>query len=162
MKDKWKYVLYISVSITVIRFCMSNTENYIQAIAWSHFPTLILNNIFLIREYFRVNEKNSIINTIVPRTRYKRFMKIAYKENVRNAILYSIYIHLSLFILYSFIPQGYEMKIITFIFVNTLVFVFEELLLTLQYFNKRNVLYLIIVVLINMLFHYLIIMKYLV
>jgi len=162
MKDKLKYIFYILISMCIISFCMTNTENYIQAIAWSHFPTLILNNIFLIKEYFRVNEKNNIINMIVPRTRYNRFMKIANKENVRNAILYSIYIHISLFILYSNIPQGYEIKIITFIFVNTLVFIFEDLLLTLQYFNRKNILYLIIVILINMSFHYLIVIKYLV
>ena len=162
MKCKLKYILYILISMCIISFCMMNTENYIQAIAWSHFPTLILNNMFLVKEYFRVNEKNNMINTIVPRTRYKRFMKMAYIENVRNAILYSMYIHISLFILYSIIPQGYEIKIITFIFINTLVFIFEELLLTLQYFNKKNMLYLIVTVLINMSFHYLIVMKYLV
>lgn len=162
MKYKLKYILYILISMCIISFCMMNTENYIQAIAWSHFPTLILNNLFLIKEYFRVNEKNNIINTIVPRTGYKRFMKIAYQENITNAILYSLYIHIVLFILYSTIPQGYEIKIITFIFVNSLVFIFEELLLTLQYFNKKNMLYLIITILINMSFHYLIIMKYLV
>ena len=54
------------------------------------------------------------------------------------------------------------MKIISFIFINSLVYIFEELLLTLQYFNKRNILYLVVVILINMIFHYLIIMKYLV
>ena len=162
MKCKLKYIFYILISMCIISFCMMNTENYIQAIAWSHFPTLILNNMFLVKEYFRVNEKNNMINTIVPRTRYKRFMKMAYIENVRNAILYSMYIHISLFILYSIIPQGYEIKIITFIFINTLVFIFEELLLTLQYFNKKNMLYLIVTVLINMSFHYLIVMKYLV
>lgn len=162
MKGKLKYIFYLFISVLIIRLCMSNTENYIQAIAWSHFPTLILNNIFLIREYFRVNEKNNIINSIVPRTGYKRFMKMVYKENVRNALLYAIYIHIVLFILYPVIPQGYEMKIISFIFINSLVYIFEELLLTLQYFNKRNILYLVVVILINMIFHYLIIMKYLV
>lgn len=162
MKDRLKYIFYILISIVIIGFCMSNTENYIQAIAWSHFPTLILNHLFLIKEYFRVNEKNDMINMIVPRIRHNRFMKIVYKENVRNAILYSIYIHIVLFLLYPMIPRGYEIKIIVFILVNTFMFIFEELLLCLQYFKKKSVLYLIVVILINISFHYLIIMKYLV
>lgn len=162
MRDKIKYIIYFLISIVIVGICMMNTENYISAIAWGHFPTLILNNLFLIKEYHRVNEKNSLIHAIVPRIGYKKFMKIAYIENIKNAILYSLYIHTSLFILYPVIPDGYELKIIVFIFINTLVYIFEELMLTLQYFNKKSILYLVIVILINLIFHYFIIMKYLV
>lgn len=162
MKDKLKYVLYLCISILTIGFCMIGTDNYIAAIAWAHFPTIILNNIFLVKEYYRVNEKNALIHLIVPRTGYKRFMKIAYYENIKNAMIYSLYFHLSMFILYPMIPEGYELKIVVFILVNTLVYIFEELLLTLQYFHKKSILYLVIVILINMIFHYFIIMKYLV
>lgn len=162
MRDKIKYIIYIFISIIIIGLCMMNTENYISAIAWGHFPTLILNNLFLIKEYYRVNEKNRLICTIVPRTGYKKFMKVAYIENIRNSILYSLYMHISLFILYPVIPSGYELKIIVFIFINTLVYIFEDLILTLQYFHKKSIVYLVIVVLMNLIFHYFIIMKFLV
>lgn len=161
MKSRFKYVLYLFLSVLLIGFCMIGTNNYIAAIAWAHFPTLILNNLFLMKEYSRINEKNNLINLIVPRIGYQKFMKEAYIENVINAILYSVYFHLSMYILYPFIPNGYELKIIIFIFINTLVYVFENLILILQYFNKKSIIYLVIVILINIVFHYFVIMKYL-
>lgn len=89
-------------------------------------------------------------------------MKNVYQENITNALFYSLYVYVTLFIWYPQIPQGYELKILSFLFINTLVYIFEELILSLQYFQQKSIVYLVAVILINIIFHYLIIMKYLV
>ena len=151
----WKEALAFTGIILFIPVFLNNMT-FIEMIFYANYPTIIVNNFILILAYKKVGLLNNISNFIVLR-RGKWVSKLI-------VYLYSIFIILSgTFILYIFSyilskPMNFNeiQYLLRILPINIILLLIEALIIGTQFKNKKNILFIILPILINMGVHYIV------
>lgn len=149
-----KEYLLLIFPILIAPIVMGTQGIYLDTILYSHYITLVPNIIFIMFCYKQYYKINVMYNIIVTRIGSFKTFTISVFFGVGITILYSaiLYLYLATFLRF---PYTMNMKI-TFIYICISIFIYlsEQIIMTFQLGNKKNVLYILIPVTINFIFHY--------
>lgn len=146
-------ILIICMLFVITPLVTYNVTNVIGLFISSNYISTVLNLLYLVFAYTRTGMFEELSTYIIQRTGKNKYNKIQFGFAFGSLAIYCILLYGSS-ILFFDIPIGYENMFIVFLLVNTLVYMFEELIILLQVGSKKNILYLIIPILINFIFRY--------
>lgn len=162
LKAYKNYVSLKAIGLLLILFALTpiatyNVENIIQGLIGSNYITLILNNLYIIFAFQRVNKINDLQNILIPRITLRQFYVEQMKLGMITICIYSILLYSSCFLFFGLAPEHYEQYVTLFMLTNFVIYVIEELILSLQIGKKESWIYLVLPIAINFYYHYCII-----
>lgn len=138
-------LLYVQIDINFILIQLTN--NYI---------TLILNNFYLLNTYKKIKVYNQMSHYMIIRNGYKKTVKDMYTLSLLISFVY--YFTLSTLLLFIYGYKGIHLELILLFILGFIVCIIESLFVFLQFNRKTNIIYIIIPLCINLIFHYLFIL----
>lgn len=147
--------IYIVLFLT-IPLAMYNVENIIQSLLCSHYTTLVLNNIYLAISYQRIGRIQDMRSILISRLGLKRYINDCCLLSVLSVTIYCSLLYVLNILFYGFPSSEYFMLVALFMIVNYLVLLCEEVILLQQTVckTKINLMYLMLAIVINLYFHY--------
>lgn len=119
----------------------------------SNYITTVLNLVYLIFAYTRTSMLEDLSSYLIQRIKKKKYESLQFSIAFGSLAIYCVLLYGSS-ILFFEIPTGYETMFLSFLIINTLVYIFEEAIILLQIGSRKNILYLVIPILINFVFRY--------
>jgi len=150
----FNYSDYIILILSLIMIpIFLNNMTFSEMILYANYITLVPNNIMLIILYKKIGILNKIKNFVICRKTNKVSMLICCLFCILVALIYLLIIYLSVAFI-AHVSSNSEISIIFTILLNSILFVLESLIVSLQFNKKTNILFVIIPLIINMAFHY--------
>lgn len=149
--DKKMVLLLIIVLIASPTLAGKNT--YTMCLVYSHYLTMYLNNIYLLMLYQYTQRINTISSLMMIRLSEKTFYLLTYFIIILIGSLYTLIIYISYYFFFGAIPQEALSLTLLFMVLNFIVMGIESHIIYFQIGNKKNFIYLILPLLINIVFH---------
>ena len=151
--DKKMIALLILMLVISPTLCGKNT--YTICLIYSHYLTIYMNNVYLLMMYQYASRCQTLSAYIITRIGQQKFYQIVYWIFISIGLLFTIIIYISYYFFFGAIPSESFLFTIYFMIINIIVTGLESTLIYLQVGTKKNLLYLIFPIIINVLFHFL-------
>lgn len=150
--NKVDFMLLFSCSIMIPIFLvdMSYTETLFNA----NYIALVCNNILLIILYKKIEVINKTKEFILCRKTTKKCRGSTSFFCMLTSVLYLIGLYMTVFLISRPIEIHEFVMLLKIIPLNTIVFVIETIIISLQFDRKTNIVFIILPLVINMCFHY--------
>lgn len=147
-----KMILLLIVAL-IISPTLGGKNTYTMCLVYSHYLTMYLNNIYLLMIYQYTQRINSISSLIMIRISEKTYYLLTYFIIIMIGSLYTIIIYISYYFFFGAIPPEMLSFTLLFMIINFIVMGIESHIIYFQIGSKKNFVYLILPILINIIFH---------
>ncbi len=134
---------------------LCGVNKYIICLAYSHYLTVYLNNIFLLFTYQYTYRLNQFTHPLITRIGYDRFYSHSYFFIVGMGFLYHLIIYIGYYVFFGPILPEDLILTICFMVINLMIAGIECSIIYLQLGKKKNFIYLVLPIFINFVFHFL-------
>lgn len=161
IKQKRFYYLLLIVIACGILNLIFKSDNLLLAIAYSNFITIFPNLVVIYAIFKYLDSYNRIKNTMIPRMGLKKFLKIQVMSSEFFMILYIVIQYTVNILCNGLVSSKYIGILYIFLGSNILMLTAIILIMNFSLFNINKIMLLAISVIINLVYHYGFILKYL-
>ena len=126
--------------------------NFIYILLTSNYITLILNITYLVIMYKKVMIINGINHTLITRKGYKNTKQNIYAFMILTTLLFLVILYGFLFFVYGL--SHMSIKLLLMLVSYTFLYLFDISIIYLQFDRKSNILYIVLPISINLVYHY--------
>ena len=126
--------------------------NFIYILLTSNYITLILNITYLVIMYKKVMIINGINHTLITRKGYKNTKQNIYAFMILTTLLFLVILYGFLFFVYGL--SHMSIKLLLMLVSYTFLYLFDISIIYLQFDRKSNILYIVLPIIINLVYHY--------
>ncbi|MEG0453337.1 MAG: hypothetical protein RR428_01040 [Coprobacillus sp.] len=148
-----KKMIVLLIVALIISPTLGGKNTYTICLIYSHYLTMYLNNIYLLMIYQYTQRINTISSLIMIRISEKTFYLLTYFIFLMIGSIYTLVIYISYYFFFGAIPQDTFSLTIIFMIINFIVMGIESHIIYFQIGSKKNFVYLILPILINIVFH---------
>ncbi|MGX8850943.1 hypothetical protein [Amedibacillus sp. YH-ame10] len=152
-------ILILLVLFALTPIATYGIDNMVGLFISSNYITTVLNVAYIIYAYSRTCLMEGISTNIIQRVKIEKYYKLNVQLSILSLLVFCTLLYGSALMFFE-VPRGYESLIITFIILNTIVYIIEEVIILMQIGCKRNILYIILPLMINFVFRYAIIVPW--
>lgn len=159
IKLEKRYIILMILLILLHPVLTGGITNIANGLIFAHFPTLILNNLYILLIYRRICFFNSLRYLIIPRIGKKLYFITNLIFSIFSFLFY--YLVLTVFFCSVYIIRQEDMPLlIVFCILNFFLYLIFELLMLFQLNKEKSLVYVIIPIILNLYFHYGIVLNY--
>lgn len=148
-----KKMIILLIIALIISPTLGGKNTYTICLIYSHYLTMYLNNIYLLMIYQYTQRINTMSELIKIRISEKTFYLLTYIIIVLIGFIYTLIVYISYYFFFGAIPQETYSLTILFMIINFIVVGIESHIIYFQIGSKKNFIYLILPILINIVFH---------
>lgn len=148
-----KRMIIVLIIALIISPTLGGKNTYTICLIYSHYLTMYLNNIYLLTIYQYTQRINAISPLIITRISEKSFYLFTYFIIIIIGIIYTCTIYISYYFFFGAIPLETYSITVLFMIINFIVMGIESHIIYFQIGSKKNFIYLILPILINIVFH---------
>lgn len=149
-----KDFLLLFLPYVLMPIFLSGSSNLVQTIVFSNYICIVINISYLIFNYVKINELNRLIYLIVPRIGNSLFYKKVSLSSYSMTILFLLFQYGIMTVCYGGIPPAYEFYILRYTVFYFLLFLIMQSILCMQIAKKMNIVYFMLPVMLDLIFHY--------
>lgn len=150
--------MFLSILLLLTPVLCYNTQNVLQGLFVSNYVTLVLNNIYITMIYKRNCAIDKISYLLVTRMKRRRYIKEAIKLSILSLLVYSSVLLIVEFSFFGLPDKSYSIAFWILVLENSMVYATIEVILIMSIFSRYKFAYLSCSVLINFMFHYMIVL----
>lgn len=146
-------ILLFLCPILLIPIMIGDKLNFEDTLKYTHYITLVPNTIFLIFSYIQYSKIQKMYALITTRITSFKVLWYSAQFAIINVLAYSLLLYGFICLSIHTVPT-FTKSILLLISINTICYLMEQIIMLFQIDAKKNILYIILPVLINFLFHY--------
>lgn len=150
--DKKLLILFIFALLASPVLCGKNTFSY--CLIYSHYPTIYLNNIFLLFIYQYTYHLQQLFYPLIIRIQQNTFYLSSYCMIISLCFIYNIIFYISYYLFFGLPTTNEFAFVIGYMFIHMVISGLECSIVYLQLGQKKNFIYLAIPMIMNILFHF--------
>lgn len=145
------FMIY-GILLAFIPFLINAKVNFINVLLSSNYITLILNIYFLALMYKINKDINNIKNQMIVRLSLKKMKFIIHAFANICVLIYVLSLYFYLFLIYG--NSNFDTILLVCLLLNTFIYFIEINIVFLQFNKKNNPVFIILPIIINFIFHY--------
>ncbi len=126
--------------------------NFIYIVLTSNYITLIINTYYLVLIYKKTQSMNNLTHYLITRMGYKEALISIHSFGNSLTLFMTLGLYLFLFIVYG--ATHMSIDLLWLLVINTFIYFIETNIILLQFNRKPNIMFIVIPIIINLVYHY--------
>lgn len=151
--SKKEYIIFIFVLLITPVFVTRHIDAF-STLLHAHFITLVWNNLYIIFWYHAICRFNQLLSMLIPRILCDKFLNQTLKLSILFSFLYTVFVLSITLMLSDHLPKDYHQFFLQYCLLFILLNFVESAIILMQLNKNKNILYVAIPILLNLVSHY--------